>query len=482
MKALKSAILISSLLFFAFCNNASTKKNGSENATENAKLSDEEILKIAHDAYVFGYPLIIMDYTKKVGTNVEVVNPMGAYAPVNQIAHNRDFPDHNFTKVVKPNCDTYYSSAWFDLKAEPMLLSAPATDRFYLLPLIDAYSNVFASPGTRTTGKTAHTFLIAGPGWKGQTPEGAELIQAPTNMVWMIGRTQVNSAADGKTVVRKIQDGFKAIPLSATGKNYIPAKGVIVPEYEKLEPVKATSSLSTAEYFNRMSELMVDNPPAAADEPMVKLMATIGLQAGKPFTTDGMSDSLKEKLNKIPQQFIGELKAMAATKDPSKIKDGWKYITKPIGNFGTDYSFRALVAFGGLGANIPEDAVYPTTMYDSEGNQLNADNNYVLHFTKEGIPPVNAFWSLTMYDDRNLLTDNPIRRYAIGDRDKLKYNADGSLDLFIQKASPGKDKESNWLPAPQKGTFETTLRLYWPKESAINRTWSPPVLTNTSKK
>jgi hypothetical protein len=479
MNVFKVILPITIILFSVSCNNTSPKNTGT-GTTGTAKLTDDEILKIAHDAYVFGYPLIIMDYTKKVGTNVEAVNPQGAFAPVNQLAHNRDFPDHTFTKVVKPNCDTYYSSAWFDLKAEPIVISVPATDRFYLLPLLDAYSNVFASPGTRTTGKEAHTFLLAGPQWNGQLPQEMELINAPTNMVWMIGRIQVNNAEDGKTVVRKIQDGLKAVPLSVYGKEYIPAKGIVNPENEKLEPVKATSSLSTADYFNRLAQLMADNPPASTDEALIKQMASIGLEPGKSFSIDAMSAGVKEKFNQIPTQFMAELKAMAMAKDPNRIKDGWKYITKPIGNFGTDYSFRALVAFGGLGANIPEDAVYPTTMYDNEGNQLNSDNNYVLHFTKEGIPPVNAFWSLTMYDERNLLADNPIRRYAIGDRDKLKFNTDGSLDFYIQRDSPGKDKESNWLPAPKKGTFETTMRLYWPKPSVINREWTPPVLKKVS--
>lgn len=190
MKKISINSLIFAMLFFSACGN-STKKEKS--------LSDNKIVEIATKAYVFGYPLILMDYTKQVSTNVE--EPTSVYAPVNQLGHFREFPNDKFTAVVKPNVDTYYSNAWFDLKTEPIVFTVPATDRYYLLPLYDAYTNIFAVPGPRTTGTGAHTFLLTGPDWKGTAPEGMEQIKAPTNTVWLVGRTQVNSGKDGATVV-----------------------------------------------------------------------------------------------------------------------------------------------------------------------------------------------------------------------------------------------------------------------------------------
>ena len=213
MKDLSISVLILMVLFLVSCKNSSNKKS-------QTIVSDAQILEVASKAYVYGYPLLLMDYTNRIGINVEEPNSFGS-APINQIGHFRQFPDHNFTDVVKPNVDTYYSIAWYDLKQEPIVLSVPATDRYYLLPLLDAYTNVFSVPGTRTTGKEAQSFLLAGPFWQGEVPEGMTLIQAPTNMVWMIGRTQVNSLEDGATVVASIQDGYKLVPLSHFGKEYI---------------------------------------------------------------------------------------------------------------------------------------------------------------------------------------------------------------------------------------------------------------------
>lgn len=208
------------------CNNTSQPQGNT--AVSPDTLPEDSIVQIAREAYVYGYPLLMVEFTRRIGTNQESPTSKG-FAPINQIAHKRDFPDHTFTEVVKPNCDTYYSSAFFDLKAEPMVLSVPATNRFYLLPLLDAYTNVFASPGTRTTGSKEGHFLLTGPFWKGEVPAGMQQIKAPTNLVWMIGRTQVNSAEDGRKVVYAIQDGITAVPMSAYGKTYTAPKGTIDP-------------------------------------------------------------------------------------------------------------------------------------------------------------------------------------------------------------------------------------------------------------
>ncbi len=465
MKKITIGGLVALLFLIASCGSPVKKEN---------KISDEKVLEIAKKAYVFGYPMILMDYTKKVSTNYE--KPKSMFAPINQLGHFREFPDDKFTTVVKPNVDTYYSMAWFDLKAEPIVFTVPATDRYYLLPLYDAYSNVFFVPGPRTTGTGAHTFLLTGPSWKGDVPEGMEQVKAPTNTVWLVGRTQVNNAEDGATVVAAFQDGMGLVPLSKYGTDYTAPLGKVNKEYEKIVPVENTGDLSTSAYFNKLAELMVDNPPAKADAPLIKEMESIGIVAGKPFSIKEFSPELQKKLNAIPEEVHENWIAMQTGKKDAgvPIVNNWMVARDHMGVYGTNYEHRAFIAFIGLGANLPEDAVYPTTSLDSDGNPIEGQNKYILHFTKEEIPPVNAFWSLTAYNSKDFLVANPINRFAIGDRDDLKFNKDGSLDIYIQNSDPGGDKTSNWLPSTQEGPMTLTLRLYWPKESVLDGTWVVP--------
>ena len=472
MKKLTINTLLLVVLFCTACGN--TEKKGT---SDNNTISDDQVIKIATKAYVFGYPMILMDYTRKATTNVKSPTSTG-FAPMNQIGNFRQFPDDKFTAVVKPNVDTYYSNAWFDLKAEPVVLSIPATERYYLLPLYDAFSNVFFVPGPRTTGTDAHTFLLTGPFWSGTIPKGMTQVKAPTNIVWMIGRTQVNSAKDGATIVANFQDGIKIDLLSNYGENHKVILGIVSDENKKIVPVENTRALTTKKYFNKLTELMVDNPPAEADSSFVKDMKSIGIEAGKSFSITGFSPQLQEKLNAIPEQAHQQWIAISTGKVKAGLNlvNGWMLITKGIGNYGVNYDFRAFIAFIGLGANLPEDAVYPSTSRDIEGNSIDGKNNYVLHFEKDEIPPVNAFWSLTAYNSEDFLIGNSINRFALGDRDNLKYNKDGSLDIYIQNSDPGGTKTSNWLPSTKEGLTNLTLRLYWPKESVLNDTWEAPAV------
>ena len=437
-------------------------------------ISEEEIIQIAQKAYVYGYAPLLMKYTELKQTNVEEPNNLGM-APVNQISHFRTFPDASFRDVVKPNVDTYYSIAWLELEKEPMVITVPASDRYYLLPLLDAFSNVFKSPGTRTTGNGAHIFLLAGPAWKGTVPAGMELIQAPTNTVWLIGRVQVNSPEDGATVVRKFQDGLKVIPLSKYGKPYVPPKGKVNPAYKEMVPVKAVRALSFEQYLNELSQWLVHNPPLPFDKEILAEMKKIGFEVGKPWSMKGFSEKVKQEMNAIPEKLHQKWEHMAKNPDPATLKNGWLYLTN-LGDYGKDYDLRAYVAFMGLGANLPEDAIYPIAHFDSEGKLFDGKYRYTIHFDKDKLPPVRAFWSLTCYNAEDFLVPNPLNRYALGDRNPLKYNKDGSLDLYIQNSSPGKAKEANWLPTPKEGHFNLTLRLYWPKQEVIDGTWVPPAV------
>lgn len=449
------------------------EKTAEQGKDSTATLSKEEVIKTAREAYIYSLPLVLMDITRKQGTNYYPANR--AYAPVNSFKHLSEFPDASFKAVVRPNADTYYSSAILDLSKEPVVLSVPDTKgRYYMMPMLDAYTNVFASPGKRTTGDQAGNYLITGPKWNGAVPEGMTQIAAPTDLVWIIGRTQVNSKEDGKNVVVPLQQNYALVPLSYWGKDYDPIQVVEDPGIPREDPNTVVSRMSVEEYFAYVNSLLGTYPAPAADNEVLKRFAGIGVGAGLKFNLDAFDDSTKVALKNVPLEIFTGLKVSVTQPKDSLLVNGW-LMHRGLGSYGTDYMKRAMVAYMGLGANLPEDALYSSCAIDEDKNLLNGANNYVLHFEKGKTPPVNAFWSLTMYSPDGYFIENPINRYTLGDRSNLKINADGSIDLYIQNTSPGKAKESNWLPAP-KGEFNVLLRLYWPKEEVINGQWNAPVI------
>ena len=426
--------------------------------------------EIARQAFIYAYPLILSEITQLIGKNV--VEPSAMSAPTNQLGHIRAFPDPSFTLVVRPNADTLYSSLGYDVSAEPIVLSIPDSGgRYFLLPFLDMWSDIFTAPGTRTTGNNAQTFAIVGPHWQGRLPAGVREYRSPTGKGLMIGRSQTNGKAD-YDAVRKFQDGMKVAPLSAYGKPYTPPKGTVNPKQDMSAPPDQIDKMDGAAFFEMFAEAMKLNPPHANDYPMIDRLRRIGIEPGKSFKFSTAPKSVQDALKAAPSEGLALIKA-AWTKS-GILANGWRTNMTAIGTYGTDYLHRAGVAYAGYGANVIEDALYPTALADVEGKPFSGDKRYLLHFEKGQTPPVGAFWSLTMYDSRQLFTENPIARYAIGDRDKLAFNPDGSLDLYIQSASPGAGKESNWLPAPKAGTFTMNLRLYWPKAEATNGSWSPP--------
>jgi hypothetical protein len=436
----------------------------------NMNLSAEEIYEIARDTYIYAYPTVIMQVTRDVGCNV--AEPIGLRAPVNQIAHNREFPDATYTDVVRPNADTLYSALSFDVSKEPLVISIPDSGgRYYLTPWLDWWSDVFTVPGSRTTGTDAITYAIVGPNWQGNLPDGVKAYRSPTALGLLIGRTQTNGKADYEAV-RKFQDDIKVTPLSAYGKPYTPPKQMVNPNQDMSAPPDQVDQMDAATFFGMFAELMKDNPPHANDYPMLDRMQRLGIEPGKSFNFADAPQEVQEALKAAPAVALKLIKQVWT--NSGTFANGWRTNMTAIGTYGTDYLHRAGVAYAGLGANVIEDAIYPTVFTDEDGQPLHSDKRYVLHFEKDQIPPVRAFWSLTMYDERQLFTANSIDRYAIGDRDNLTFNPDGSLDLYIQRESPGKDQESNWLPAPQSGAFTMNLRLYWPKAEALNGTWAPP--------
>jgi hypothetical protein len=440
-------------------------------AAADQSLSADEARAIVEEAYVYLYPLITMDVTRKQLTNLDAkTTPIGG--PANAFKHVRAFPAADMRAVVRPNFDTLYSSAWVDLTGGPMIVSTADTGgRYFLLPMLDMWSDVFAVPGKRTSGTGAANYALVPPGWRGKLPKGVERINAPTQWVWIIGRTQTNGPKD-YDAVHKIQDGYRITRLADWGKPPRPVVQKIDPSVDtKTEPLRLVNEMPPLQYFKYGAALMKLNPPHVTDWSTLARLKRIGLEPGKDFDgskvdagalADGAAAGLKLMLEKMPTL--------------ARIANGWQMNTDTMGVYGNYYLKRAIVAMAGLGANQPDDAIYPLNVADADGKPVVAENDYILHFEKDELPPVDAFWSLTMYDAEGFQVANPINRFAIGDRDALKYNADGSLDLYVQNRNPGAEKESNWLPTPQSGPLGLTLRLYAPKAQALNGRWNPPAI------
>jgi hypothetical protein len=432
----------------------------------------KEALHLGTEAYIYGYPLVLMDVTKKVMTHVSSPTTTGR-APVNQFSHAPSFPTAESQDVVSPNVDTLYSIAWLDLAREPLILHVPDTrGRYYLMEMLDSWTNVFAAPGKRTTGTKEANFAIAGPHWKGTLPSGVTRIQAPTNMVWIIGRTQTNGTRDCEAVAA-LQKHFTLTPLSAWGRTAAPpAKSAVEANVDdKTPPAVQVAKMDAATYFKRLATLLKANPPAAADTSLVRKFQSVGLVPGQDFHPGQLKPAVAKGLTLAVR--LAQAQIVNGLQRTATLENGWR-VSHQVGRYGTDYLLRASVGLVGLGANLAEDALYSSTAVDSTRRPLNAKYRYVIHFAKGQTPPVHAFWSLTLYNKDHFFVDNSCHRYALGDRDKLVYNADGSLDCFLQHDLPA-GKKANWLPAPQ-GNFELVLRLYWPKAEALQGTWKPPAV------
>jgi hypothetical protein len=423
-----------------------------------APLSAAEVTELGTEAYIYGYPLITMEYTRRVITNVE-------------------YPDASFRDVTAPNADTLYTTGFFDVGKEPWVLSLPdAHDRYYLFPMLDGWTEVFQVPGKRTTGTGPQKYAITGPGWKGTLPKGLKEYKSPTSIVWILGRIYCTGTPEDYAAVHKMQDEISVVPLSSYGKPYTPPAGKVDASIDmKTAARDQVNALSAEAYFSLLAKLLKDNPPAKADAPMVAKLAKLGIVPGEAFDTSRLGSEGAKALAEVPKQALEKI--MAHFKQAGRMENGWTFMTR-TGLYGTEYLQRAFVTAIGLGANRPQDAVYPTSEADAEGKPYSGANKYVVHFDKGRLPPAEGFWSLTMYNGEYFFVANPLNRYSISARQNLKANADGSVDLYLQNESPGVDKESNWLPAP-KDKFLLMMRLYWPSEknpSIIDGTWKiPPV-------
>jgi len=434
-------------------------------------ITEQDAYEIGVEAYTYLYPLVLMDATRRQAVNVESGKSIGR-GPMNVFEHVPVFPPAGYRDVVRPNFDTLYSVVWLDLTKEPVVVTAADTQgRYYMLPMIDMWTDVFACPGKRTTGTGEVRFAVVPPGWQGNLPQGVERIDAPTPYVWIIGRTQTNGTKDYEAV-HKVQHGYTITSLSQWGKTPQPVTAVIDPAVDMTTPpMIQVDTMAAGSFFAYAAELLKVNPPHITDQPIIARMRRIGIELGKSFDLGKAAPAVARALERAAPDALAAMRAKIPT--VARVVNGWQMNTDTMGVYGNYYLKRAIVALVGLGANLPEDAVYPLNLGDADGKPLTGANKYTLHFTKSQVPPVSAFWSITLYDKDGFPSANALNRNAIGDRDALTVNADGSLDLYFQHESPGADKEANWLPAPI-GDFNLTMRLYAPKLEILDGRWAPP--------
>ena len=426
-------------------------------------LTAEEAASIAVDAYVYLYPLVTMDLTRKQMTNV--AKPDGLSAPANQFGSLKTYPSADTKVVVRPNFDTLYSNTWMDLTEEPVVISVPDTDgRYYLLPMLDMWTDVFSSTGWRTTGTGAQTLLVAQDSWRPELqsdfasiglPEDTIRVDAPTPHAWVIGRIKTDGESD-YAAVNKIQDALAIVPLSDWGKSETPADNPVDDTVDMKTPPKLQVDTMKADaYFSYAAELLKVNPPHPLDAPLLQRLERIGFTVGESYDVSAQSDMVQKAVSAAPASAQSLMKYMLPRL--ATLSNGWSINTDTMGVYGVYYLKRAIVTQQGLGANRVKDAVYPLNMTDSDGQPLDGSHKYTIHFDKGEEPPAHAFWSVTLYDGQGYQVANTLNRFAVSSYMPFRTNADGSLDLYIQHDSPGKDLEANWLPAPT-GAFNLTMR------------------------
>ncbi len=461
--------------FLAICSVLILSGYVAEAAAKEAQLTPEEIKAITREAYIYAYPMMEnykMIYVLKVWEDSPVYE-----APFNELTHNAVLLGPEYTVMVRPNNDTFYSNVIFDLRAEPMILSVPAIadNRYYSWQLIDLFTHNVGYVGTRATGSQAGKYLIAGPDWSGEKPEGiTKVIQTDSNILLALARTQVYSADDAENA-RKIMNEYKVETLSQFMGAPTPEASTPLdfPVYS-LEEIRSVGFIT---YLNFALGLVKPNP---SEEALLKRFSKIGIGENVPFDVNSIDSATK----KIMQEAIDEamVEIEAETKNLGTVVDGWMQVSGAFGSpkaMEGKFLTRAAAAYFGLYGNDLEEAFYPDTTIDENGDALDGSkHNYVLHFAKDRLPPVKAFWSFSMYKmPEQLFTENEINRYVISSAtDGLKYNEDGSLDIYIQKEKPSADKVSNWLPA-YDGEFSLQARLYWPEPESLDPLYVLPKVT-----
>ncbi|MDM0032344.1 DUF1254 domain-containing protein [Variovorax sp. J22P271] len=432
----------------------------------------EQARAIAKEAYIYGYPMVD-SYRVEYGYFVDQANPEFK-GPWNQITNVPRVYTPKDIAIQTPNSDTPYSFVGLDLRAEPMVLTLPPIDkgRYFSVQLIDAYTFNFGYLGSRATGNAGGSYLIAGPHWHGATPKGIKkVLRSESDLVMAIYRTQLLSP-DDLDKVKEIQAGYKVAPLSAFIGGPAPKAP---PAIEYIKPLSQADQKGSLAFFDVLNFVLQFAPTHPSEKALMAHFSKIGVGPGQHFDADKSSPEIKMAIQQGMNDAWQSMGALSKQFDQGKLSAGDLFGTRE--SMKNNYLNRMLATIGIYG-NSKEEALYPVYGVDANGQPLDGSNRYTLHFAAGQLPPVNAFWSLTMYElPASLLVENPLSRYLINSPmlPKLKRDPDGGLTLYIQQESPGKDKEANWLPAP-KGPFNLYMRLYWPKEAALKGSWKAPKL------
>ena len=471
MSKLKNAIAFCVIAgIFAFCAGGCGGSGGSVPG------NTEAVWSAVKEAYIFSFPLIIMDATKKAGTNT--VKPTDKKAPVNQFLHAKTLATAKFREVVTPNVDTVYSQLFIDLSKDAVVIHKPASDRFLALEVMNAWSDCVTVLGTGGDTDAERTYLLTGPNFSGEVPDGMTQVKMSTSMGWILGRT-VCFGEDDLPNVYALQEKLTSKTLTAYLNNTDMPDGVHNEEYDSLVPVTYSLSLGAKDFFDRVNELLEENPAYPEDEEVLAKISTVGVGSGMTFDETVLGDNAAAKWDSMKEEVRAELRESVKK---YIIQNGvFQNYGEPIARFGTAYDYRTMIAIAAFGANPVDIAIYPRAETDEDGNVLTGKNSYVLHFEKDALPPVKdkGFWSITAYGDDNFLIDNELNRYCINDRSNVTLNADGTLDIYLQATRPeDESKVNNWLPTGSEG-FHLYMRIYLPRDSAINGTWRAPTITKT---
>lgn len=436
-----------------------------------AAAATEAAHQAAMDGYLYFYPLVTMDLTRRQFTHPS----QGAQgAPSNAFLHVRALPQPG-AAAPWANPDMLRSTGWLDLTAGPVVLSVPDTQgRLYTLTLLDMWTDVFATLGKRTTGTAKGNTVIVPPGWTGTLPSGMARIDAPTAHVWAKALIQTGGPAD-YPVVNALQDGFTLTPLSQWN---LPAQSQRVKSDPNLDlkiPVREqVESMPTDAFFTYAAELLRKNPPHATDQPVLAQLRRVGLIPGRTFDFDSLDHPAKQGMRRGLR--AGRERMQAAAGGTLRAVNGWQQETASVGVYGSAYLRRALAAQAQPGSGLPEDLAVLLLAADSQGAPIDGAHRYLLHFESGQLPPAGALWSLAAYDGQGMPVANLLNRYALGDRAPLRYNADGSLDMHVSHAPPAPEDQANWLPLPASGPVTVLLRAYEPGPALLDGLWMPPLL------
>jgi len=469
MKVVTTSLVLAICGILTACGGTQPSHPVSEAVTPQESSESPISLAEAEAIFDYAYPLVIM----KISQDLMLTVPLRPRTTPNHFIHFRRLAQPEQRAVVLGNRNTLYSVGWLDLSEGPAVFEIPDMgERYYVMPLLDAWTNTFESLGSRTTGQSPQKYLIANADYEGDVPEGYTFILSPTDMVWITGRIQADSAEDAKDVAG-LQDQFVLQSLQERETGLDPFEE-FEPDFTFAKvglPVPYSLKMESGEFFDTFLDMWARNESPEADQDMIDLIEKAGIELGETRRFDDLPSASQTVLDQ-------GLKAKQAAYSEAFYKgteqtEAWLFNIDPaMGNWGTDFARRAYWGMWGLGTNISQDAVYGVTQLDADLAPLNGQSTYHLHFSSDALPPTNAFWSVTNYDAEGYLERNALDRYSLGSNHQLNFNPDGSLDIYLSHTQP-EIENVNWVPAPA-GDFKTLLRIYWPQEQVLSGDWALP--------